>query len=132
MSIRWKKLEMLPFRWEFFRVTTLTVDDRQMVKLPKTEPGQTFKYVSGSNGTISLVPLTKKTSAKKPVAVVKTSRKLAISSKAPVATTNPEPEYIVAKLVKHGDEMYFELPKGYKLDPEDIGKAVAEERESRG
>jgi len=110
---------------------TLTVDDRQMVKLPKTEPGQTFKYVSGSNGTISLVPMTKKTSAKKRVALVKPSRKLAVSSKASVAITKPEPGYIMAKLVKHGDEMYFELPKGYKLDPEDIGKAVAEERESR-
>ena len=116
---------------------TLTVDDRQMVKLPKTEPGQTFKYVSGSNGTISLVPVMKKNRIKKTVTAkifrnaVNPGRKLPISTKVVVATTKPEPEYIVAKLVKHGDEMYFELPKGYKLDPEDIGKAVAEERESR-
>jgi len=129
--MRRKKLETIAFQWEFLPMKTLTVDDRQMVKLPKTEPGQTFKYVSGSNGTISLVPMTKKTSAKKRVALVKPSRKLAVSSKASVAITKPEPEYIMAKLVKHGDEMYFELPKGYKLDPEDIGKAVAEERESR-
>jgi hypothetical protein len=34
-------------------------------------------------------------------------------------------------LVKHGDKLIFELPEGYKLDPEAIAQAVAEERESR-
>lgn len=82
---------------------TLTVDDHQRVKLPKTKPGQVFAYEPDSDGTIKLVPVVAK----------------------------PGPKRIVARLVKRGGVMFFELPKGYKLDPEDIGKAVAEERESR-
>ncbi len=38
---------------------------------------------------------------------------------------------IVGKLVKDGDALIFQLPKGYKLDPEEIGRAVREERDSR-
>jgi hypothetical protein len=34
-------------------------------------------------------------------------------------------------LIKRGGELFFRVPSGYKLDPEAIGKAVAEERESR-
>jgi hypothetical protein len=45
--------------------------------------------------------------------------------------TQPGPEPILAKLVERDGVMIFELPEGYKLDPEDIGKAVAEERERR-
>jgi hypothetical protein len=37
----------------------------------------------------------------------------------------------VAKLVKRGDGLFFRVPAGYTLDPEAIGNAVAEERESR-
>ena len=43
----------------------------------------------------------------------------------------PEPRRIVAKLVKRGHTLVFELPKGHRLDPEAIGRAVAEERRSR-
>jgi len=41
------------------------------------------------------------------------------------------PRRVVAKLVKRGGKLTFELPKGVQLDPEAIGQAVAEERESR-
>jgi len=43
----------------------------------------------------------------------------------------PGPRRIVGKLVKKGDSLIFEVPKGYKLDPEAIGRAVQEERDSR-
>ena len=82
---------------------TLTVDDCHRVTIPEAEPGQVFAYEPGTDGTIRLVPV----------------------------VTEPAPKRVFAKLVKHGDKLIFELPEGYKLDPEAIAQAVAEERESR-
>jgi len=82
---------------------TLTVDDRQRIRLPKAKPGQVFAYEPNSDGTIKLVPVVAKTA----------------------------PRRLIAKLVKRGDGLFFEVPSGYKLGPDAIGKAVAEERESR-
>jgi len=82
---------------------TLTVDDRQRVRLPKAKPGQVFAYESNSDGTVRLVPVMPK----------------------------PGPRRVVAKLVRRGKGLFFRVPKGYTLDSEAIGAAVAEERESR-
>jgi len=82
---------------------TLIVDDRQRVRLPQAKAGQVFAYEPNSDGTIKLVPVVPK----------------------------PGPRRVVAKLVKRGGGLFFQVPTGYKLDPEAIGKAVAEERESR-
>ena len=82
---------------------TLTVDDRQRIRLPQVKPGQVFAYEPNSDGTIRLVPVIQK----------------------------PGPRRIVARLVKRGEHLFFAVPEGYKLDPEAIAKAVAEERESR-
>ncbi len=82
---------------------TLTVDDRQRVTLPEVKPGQVFAYEPETDGSIKLVPVMPK----------------------------PEPKGVFAKLVERDGAMFFEIPEGYTLDPEDIGKAVAEERESR-
>ena len=90
-------------RWEFPRMKTLTVDDRQRVRLPEAKAGQVFAYEPNSDGTIKLVPVVPKPGAKR----------------------------VVAKLVKRGGALFFQVPTGYKLDPEAIAKAVAEERESR-
>jgi hypothetical protein len=59
--------------------------------------------------------------------------KAMISKKIKLASVNPkrEPRRVVAKLVKRGEGLFFRVPDGYTLDPEAIGKAVAEERESR-
>jgi hypothetical protein len=94
---------MVARQWEFPRMKTLTVDDRQRVRLPQVKPGQVYAYEPDANGTIKLVPVITKPGAKR----------------------------VVARLVKRGGGMFFEVPKGYKLDPEAIGRAVAEERESR-
>lgn len=82
---------------------TLTVDDRQRIRLPQVKPGQVFAYEPNSDGTIKLVPVIPK----------------------------PGPKRIVAKLVKRGGGTFFQVPSGYTLDPEAIGKAVAEGREGR-
>jgi hypothetical protein len=82
---------------------TLTVDDRQRVRLPKAKAGQVFAYEPNSDGTIRLVPVVPK----------------------------PGPKRVVAKLVRRGGGLFFQVPSGYRLDPEAIGNAVAEERESR-
>jgi hypothetical protein len=82
---------------------TLTVDDRQRVRLPQVKPGQVFAYEPDTDGSIKLVPVIAKRS----------------------------PKRILARLVERDGGMFFEVPKGYKLDPEAIGRAVAEERESR-
>jgi hypothetical protein len=82
---------------------TLTVDDRQRIRLPKTKPGQVFAYEPNLDGTIKLVPVIPK----------------------------PGPKRVVAKMVKRGGRLFFQVPNGYTLDQEAIGKAVAEERESR-
>ena len=82
---------------------TLTVDDRRRVTLPQARPGQVFAYELDSDGSIKLVPVVAKRS----------------------------PKRIQARLVERDGGMFFEVPKGYKLDPEAIGRAVAEERESR-
>jgi hypothetical protein len=37
----------------------------------------------------------------------------------------------MSELVKRGERLFFQVPSGYTLDTEAIGKAVAEERESR-
>jgi hypothetical protein len=98
-----KRLEIGHVRWEFPRMKTLTVDDRQRIRLPKAKAGQVFAYEPNSDGTIKLVPVMPK----------------------------PGPRRVVAKLVKRGERLFFQVPSGYTLDPEAIGKAVAEERESR-
>ena len=98
-----KKLETLAFQWEFPRMQTLTVDDGQRVRLPQGKPGQVFAYEPDPDGSIKLVPVIPK----------------------------PGPRRIVAKLVKRDGGAFFEVPKGYKLNSEAIGKAVAEERDSR-
>ena len=82
---------------------TLTVDDRQRIRLPKVKAGQVFAYEPNSDGTIKLVPV----------------------------IPNPGPRRVVAKLVKRGEGLFFEIPKGYTLAPEAIGKAVTEEQDSR-
>ena len=82
---------------------TLTVDDRQRIRLPKAKAGQVFAYEPNSDGTIKLVPVIPK----------------------------PGPRRIVAKLVKREGGLFFQVPTGYKLSPEAIGQAVAEERDSR-
>jgi len=82
---------------------TLTVDERQRVTLPQVKPGQVFTYEPDADGSIKLVPVIEKRT----------------------------PKRILAHLVKRDGGIFFEVPKGYKLDPEAIGKAVAEERESR-
>jgi bifunctional DNA-binding transcriptional regulator/antitoxin component of YhaV-PrlF toxin-antitoxin module len=41
-----------------------------------------------------------------------------------------QPRTVTGKLVKRGGHMIFELPRGYKIDPEDIGRAVREDREN--
>jgi hypothetical protein len=43
----------------------------------------------------------------------------------------PEPRRVVAKLVKKGDALIMDIPEGYELDPDAIGRAVREERDSR-
>ena len=98
-----KRLESGHVRWEFPRMKTLTVDDRQRIRLPKAKAGEVFAYEPNSDGTIKLVPVIPK----------------------------PGPRRVVAKLVKRGAGLFFQVPNGYTLDPEAIGKAVAEERESR-
>jgi hypothetical protein len=98
-----KKLESCHVRWEFPHMKTLTVDDRQRIRLPKAKAGQVFAYQPNSDGTIKLVPVIAK----------------------------PGPRRVVAKLVKRGERLFFQVPSGYTLDSEAIGKAVAEERESR-
>ncbi len=82
---------------------TLTVDDRQRIRLPKANPGEVFAYEPNTDGTIKLVPVIPK----------------------------PGPRRVVAKLVNRGAGLFFQVPNGYTLDPEAIGKAVTEERESR-
>jgi len=82
---------------------TLTVDDRQRVRLPQVKPGQVFAYEPDSDGSIKLVPVMLK----------------------------PGPKRVVAKMVKRDGGLFFQVPMGYKLHPEAIAKAVAEERESR-
>jgi hypothetical protein len=98
-----KQLESASDWSEFPRMKTLTVDERQRIRLPEVKPGQVFAYEPNSDGTIRLVPVIPK----------------------------PGPKRIVAKLVKQGGNSFFQVPSGYTLDPESIGKAVAEERESR-
>ena len=98
------KLEPHHVLWEFpHSMKTLTVDDRQRVRLPKAKAGQVFAYEPNLDGTIKLVPVIPK----------------------------PGPKRVVAKLVKRGGGLFFQVPTGYTLDPEAIGKAVAEEQDSR-
>ena len=81
----------------------VTVDDRQRIRLPQAKAGQAFACEPNPDGTIKLVPVISK----------------------------PGPRRVVAKLVKQADGLFFRVPKGYTLDPESIGKAVADERQSR-
>ena len=102
--VPWSKMELEKAQnnGEIPRVKTLTVDDRQRVRLPQVKPGQVFAYEPNSDGTIKLVPVMPK----------------------------PGPKRVIAKLIKRGGKMFFQVPDGYTLDSEAIGKAVAEERES--
>ena len=96
-------LEKSPWQCEIPHMKTLTVDDRQRVRLPEAKPGQVFAYEPNSDGTVKLIPMVPK----------------------------PGPRRVVARLAKRGKDVFFEVPKGYQLDPAAIAKAVAEERESR-
>ncbi len=87
----------------FLGVKTLTVDAQQRVRLPEAKPGQVFSYEPNPNGMIKLIPVVSK----------------------------QEPRAVVAKLTEKGDDLFMEIPKGYTLDPEAIGQAVREERDSR-
>ena len=60
---------------------TLTVDDRQRVRLPQVKPGQVFAYEPDTDGSIKLVPV----------------------------ITKPGPKRVVAKLVKRGDGVFFRV-----------------------
>ncbi len=82
---------------------TLTVDDRQRVRLPQVKPGQVYAYEPDADGSIKLVPV----------------------------ITKPGPKRVLAKMVKSGGGTFFQVPAGYQLDSEAIGRAVAEERDSR-
>ena len=42
-----------------------------------------------------------------------------------------EPRKVVGKLCRRSDTLFLKVPKGYKLAPDAIEQAVAEERESR-
>ncbi len=63
-----KRLEMGHVRWEFPRMKTLTVDDRQRIRLPKAKPGEVFPYEPNSDGTIKLVPVIPKPGPRRVVA----------------------------------------------------------------
>ena len=82
---------------------TLTVDDRQRIRLPQAKSGQVFAYEPNVDGTIKLVPMIPK----------------------------PGLRRIVGKMVKKGGRLFLQIPKGYSLAPGAIEQAVAEERESR-
>ena len=43
----------------------------------------------------------------------------------------PEPKKLIGKLARQGNGFFLKLPKGYKLAPDAIERAVAEERQSR-
>ncbi len=83
-------------------MTTATVDDRKRVRIANAKPGQVFSVESEPGGAIRLVPVV------------------------PV-----EPRTVVGKLVRRKGRLVFDLPKGYTLKPEDIAKAVWEERDNR-
>ena len=82
---------------------TLIVDRCQRIRLPDAKLGQAFDYRVNSNGTITLTPVSRK----------------------------PRPKRIIAKLVRTGGRMYFQIPSGCKLGAGAIGRAVAEEQRSR-
>ncbi len=82
---------------------TLMADERQRLRIPEAKPGQLFSYEPSPDGSIKLVPVISK----------------------------PEPRRIVARLVRKGDALVAEIPKGYKLAPTAIEDAITEERESR-
>jgi bifunctional DNA-binding transcriptional regulator/antitoxin component of YhaV-PrlF toxin-antitoxin module len=42
-------------------------------------------------------------------------------------TPQPEPKKIVGKLARRGDACFLQIPKGYKLAPDAIEQAVAED-----
>jgi len=48
-----KRLESAHVLWEFPHMKTLTVDDRQRVRLPKAKAGQVFAYEPNLDGTIN-------------------------------------------------------------------------------
>jgi hypothetical protein len=52
-----KRLDWGHVQWEFPRMKTVTVDDRQRVRLPKAKAGQVFAYEPNADGTIKLVPV---------------------------------------------------------------------------
>ncbi len=81
---------------------TLTVDDSKRIRLPDAKPRQVFSYEAKPDGSISLVPV-----------------------------VPAEPPTIVGKLVRKKGRLIFELPRGYTLSPDEIARAVREERDSR-
>jgi hypothetical protein len=89
--------------WEIPRMKTLKADERQRLRIPEAKPGQVFSYEPSPDGSIKLVPVIPK----------------------------PGPRRIVARLVRKGDALVAEIPKGYKLAPTAIEDAITEERESR-
>jgi hypothetical protein len=43
----------------------------------------------------------------------------------------PKPKPVVGKLVRKGSALVMDIPKGCKVEPEDIARAVREERDSQ-
>jgi hypothetical protein len=82
---------------------TVTADAKKRVVLPPIKPGDRFDVQLASDGRMVLTPL----------------------------IPRPEPKKVVGKLARRGDDLFLQIPKGYKLAPNAIEQAVAEERESR-
>ena len=82
---------------------TVISDAKKRVVLPTVKPGDRFDVQLSSNGKLVLTPL----------------------------VPQAEPRKIVGKLERQGDGLFLKIPKGYKLAPDAIERAVSEERESR-
>ncbi len=82
---------------------TVTADAKKRVVLPPAKPGQCFDVRLSSDGRMVLTPMVPK----------------------------PEPKKLIGKLARQGNGFFLKLPKGYKLAPDAIERAVAEERQSR-
>ena len=97
-----ENLAIACFRWHA-PLMTVTADAKKRVVLPPAKPGDRFDVQLSDDGRLVLTPLIPK----------------------------PEPRKVVVKLARHGDGLFLQIPKGYKLAPDAIEQAVAEERESR-
>jgi hypothetical protein len=96
-----KGLENVQALWDISHMLTVKADDRRRVQIPGIKGGQVFA-LEAHDGTVTLTPVKK-----------------------------AEPRTVYAKLVKKDGRLVFELPKGYTLPDDAIGKAVSEEREAQ-